>query len=315
MKNKPIEELLLSTRTCNALHRVGIHTIEDLLSTQLSDIVGKKGVGWKTIEEVKGVVDDFQLYAKKTVKNRNVDEYYEQLSTVIQNIYLISNERLYRLVDKYGMKDSIEYGGFKCIKKENIRAVLEIPEVSKEAKKKVRSLITSNSGIKEKEFEIELRKGVPEFLGELLLQVIDIKTWCTTVNGYLLFKRDTVSDIISHLENKNPKKRDENILLLRLKGEKLQSIGYRYRLTRERVRQIAKGEVEKLPLLMEDYYSKPFKFFNFSKNAFLSTFQECTPETYEYLCLRYKKGSIDYDWYEYDSYTGLFSETIYQYFE
>lgn len=138
MKSKKIEELLLSTRTCNALHRVGIHTIEDLLTTQLTDITGKNGVGRKTIEEIKGAIDNFQLYSKKTTKSECVDEYYQHLSIAIQDICLVRSEKLYQLTDKYGMKDSVEQGGFECIKKENIKVILEIPEIRKEAKNKVR---------------------------------------------------------------------------------------------------------------------------------------------------------------------------------
>ena len=70
MKSKKIEELLLSTRTCNALHRVGIHTIEDLLTTQLTDITGKNGVGRKTIEEIKVNINNAVAEINKYIKMR-----------------------------------------------------------------------------------------------------------------------------------------------------------------------------------------------------------------------------------------------------
>ena len=95
MRDQRIEELQLTSRTCNLLHRQGIHTIQDLLSTPLDDIGKAKGVGERTFEEIKKATKEFRTQSTDFAKAKN-QEYYQQLSTVIHNIYSISGDTLYQ---------------------------------------------------------------------------------------------------------------------------------------------------------------------------------------------------------------------------
>lgn len=77
---------------------------------------------------------------------------------------------------------------------------------------------------------------------------------------------------------------------MRISGVTLQVIGDEFGITRERVRQIYIKTVRTFPLLREDYYRKPYEFFNLSPKDFLEMFPECNKTGVEYLSVRYIKG-------------------------
>ena len=193
--------------------------------------------------------------------------------------------------------------------------MLGIPKIYTEVKSYIQRLTRRKGGIQLKELENKVVGNLPETKKRLLLRALETQEIYTVRDGYVLLRKESLSSIIQNLTTQASKDKAKKILLLRLHGETLQAIGDRYHLTRERIRQIAKEEVQKLPLLVEDYYAKPFTFFRFGKYEFLSTFRGCIPEVYEYLCLRYKKGQVPYDEFEYEDYHGIFSKTIQVHFE
>lgn len=80
------------------------------------------------------------------------------------------------------------------------------------------------------------------------------------------------------------------MLAERLHGAALQDVGERYGLTRERIRQIAVKQLKKCPSLFEDYYADVFQKYLLGKDTLKEIFPETTPETHQYLSMRYKKG-------------------------
>lgn len=56
MSKKSIDLLHLSVRTSNALHRNGIHYIDELLITPIEEISKQRHIGAKTIEEIKNIL-------------------------------------------------------------------------------------------------------------------------------------------------------------------------------------------------------------------------------------------------------------------
>ena len=58
MTRTPIEQLQLSVRTTNVLHRMGIHHVEELIETSLEVIAQQRNIGAKTLDEIKSVIEN-----------------------------------------------------------------------------------------------------------------------------------------------------------------------------------------------------------------------------------------------------------------
>lgn len=93
---------------------------------------------------------------------------------------------------------------------------------------------------------------------------------------------------IKEIVNLNKKEKVREILLKRLKGKSLQSIGNDFNLTRERVRQIYDKEIKKVDVYEEIYFDF-FTNYCFNEEDFCTIFQE-DYMTYNYLDGLYKKG-------------------------
>ena len=58
MTRTPIEQLQLSVRATNVLHRMGIHYVEELIKTPLEVIAQQQNIGTKTFDEIKSVIEN-----------------------------------------------------------------------------------------------------------------------------------------------------------------------------------------------------------------------------------------------------------------
>ena len=58
MAGTSIEQLQLSVRASNVLHRLGIHNIEELIKTPLEDIAQQRNIGAKTLDEIKHILEN-----------------------------------------------------------------------------------------------------------------------------------------------------------------------------------------------------------------------------------------------------------------
>ena len=58
MAGTPIEQLQLSVRASNVLHRMGIQDIEELIKTPLEDIAQQRNIGAKTLDEIKHILEN-----------------------------------------------------------------------------------------------------------------------------------------------------------------------------------------------------------------------------------------------------------------
>ena len=93
-------------------------------------------------------------------------------------------------------------------------------------------------------------------------------------------------------------------------GETLQEAADSVNITRERVRQIIIRILRQFPVIFEDYYAEPFKFFFFSDSAFYYIFSEADRGTYEYLIAKYGRGSRILNEENVLLYSGIFEEII-----
>ena len=102
--------------------------------------------------------------------------------------------------------------------------------------------------------------------------------------------KNEVKYIVPSLRKKleKMKERTRNIIELRLSGLKLEDIGNKYGLTRERIRQIIEKEYNKFPLINEDKYKLFYEEYDFTEEEFTKIFLE-PKQTYYYLADKYKK--------------------------
>lgn len=61
MNGTPIEQLHLSVRASNVLHRMQIHSVEELIETPLEVIAQQRNIGAKTLDEIKRVLENAGL--------------------------------------------------------------------------------------------------------------------------------------------------------------------------------------------------------------------------------------------------------------
>lgn len=158
-------------------------------------------------------------------------------------------------------------------------------------------------------FEKQLALVGLEFDSSILIEIVLDDAICIIEHGYYILNRPHAMQYLQekYLDSSN---RNGEIILKRLSGDNLQMIGDMYGLTRERVRQILVQTAKKMPLMYEDYFSEPYKYFKLSKEEFCNVFPSCGETGYEYLFIKYKKGDMSITPESVQNYTGRFSERV-----
>lgn len=124
--------------------------------------------------------------------------------------------------------------------------------------------------------------------------------------------RETFQEAVNRLFSSD--NRSVQILRLRTEGATLQDIADTYGLTRERVRQIVKKLLNKMPPLFEDSFIEPYCWFNFSKEQFLRAFPELSNEGVGYLTMRYPRGHVEISQTALENYHGAWKDRLKKFF-
>ena len=143
--------------------------------------------------------------------------------------------------------------------------------------------------------EIEKRNGVtPLFLSKILnINLSDVEEITNQ-----LIKNDEAAYSTSGIVSKKPslilevnkiKSPKKEMVLMRLNGNTLSDIGEKYKVSRERVRQVVAKVISRIENIKEDRYSYYFKTYDFDKNDFINLFDASEIE-YNYLSIKYPKG-------------------------
>ena len=73
MAGTPIEQLHLSVRASNVLHRMGIHTFEELIDTPIESIAQQRNIGVKTLDEIKSVLQNTGLIIEQVIDGNSAE--------------------------------------------------------------------------------------------------------------------------------------------------------------------------------------------------------------------------------------------------
>ena len=310
----PITELNLSNRAMNALLKVGCETIAILAEMTFTDIRNMKGLGAKTCDEIWEELNQWieaNMLISEEGKDGIISEkeqlFYQWLAGKIKPISPIYWKRLRNIVLDSGYIEIVDWD---IESKDDIfiRKVLALSDFRVSIKNFF--LKYAPDGIIEKDaFEKQLALVGLEFDSSILIEIILDDAICIIEHGYYILNRPHA---MRYLQEKYLDSSDRNgeIILKRLSGDNLQMIGDMYGLTRERVRQILVQTVKKMPLMYEDYFSEPYKYFKLSKEEFCNVFPACGETGYEYLFIKYKKGDMSITPESIQNYTGRFSERV-----
>ena len=310
----PITELNLSNRAMNALLKVGCETIAILAEMTLTDIRNMKGLGAKTCDEIWDELNQWieaNMLISEEGKDSIISEkeqlFYQWFAGKIKPISPIYWKRLRNIVLDSGYLEIVDWD-IEGIDDKFIRMVLALSEFRVGIKNFF--LKYASDGIIEKDaFEKQLALVGLEFDSSILIEIILDDAICIIEHGYYILNRPHA---MQYLQEKYLDSSDRNgeIILKRLSGDNLQMIGDMYGLTRERVRQVLVQTAKKMPLMYEDYFSEPYKYFKLSKEEFCNVFPSCGETGYEYLFIKYKKGDMSITPESVQNYTGRFSERV-----
>ena len=310
MSRHTIEELGLSVRPFHALYRDGYLTIDKVAQMSDSNFSQMKGIGKKSIDEIKRTVTTWirnNILSSGDLLQYEVDlKTQEQLQRLVIAMNPVMHLHWMQLYDALAADGSIER-----IKNANlddaVKQVLCLPKM----RDKLRAFwkITIRDGIIcEDELRIKLNKLALAFPQSLLIDEAFKTQIIMNYGNVILVSRNTFLDFFE--KNYAQDDRAAQILQLRLEGETLQDIGDLFGLTRERVRQITVKLVKKLPLLFEDYFSEPYQYFYFPKSEFCMAFPDVTEEGYEYLSIRYQRGRISLTSESLSGYNGVWKNQL-----
>ena len=318
MSRHSISELKLSTRPNNALTKEGYITIDKVAMLTKDDIKQFKGLGQKSIDEIVNSIDKWLDDNRALLANVNKDnciseeiqDIFINLAQEIEPLTRIYWKHLFQWVSDAGKIDVVEENARSMYLDNNIRIILTLPEMQL----KLKSLwfrYTSKGMIAVNDLEERL-----ESLGLNFDYRIVIECFCMSFGVFrhrdcFLLPRKNIIETLSSAGEIN--ERSLNILKMRIKGNSLQEVGDAFGCTRERVRQILKKFVSKLPLLFEDYFAEPFGVFHFSKLEFIRLFPEVSEEGYEYLAVRYQKGKRTLSENTLSEYSGYWKNRLYSY--
>lgn len=315
----PITILDLPNRSLNALQRSGIHTMDQLLSITDDDFEQMSGLGKKSIQEIKECrIKWLKNISEDTSRSIDLPEkialFYQALAGILYRIIPLDEIKLYKICNECGFSNQIENVEISEITKYDYIYLLENDsQINNCVKNYFYNFFSAQSPfIDEEEFREKIDRDFNnETFKSALFDMFKYRSNIAVIENYYVLKRDDLHEYVSNLENGVK----TQILIDRLNGLTLQEIGDKNALTRERVRQITVKLISKFPLFQEDYYASIFQYFRFSKELFYNVFPKEDRWTFEYLCMRYKKGTNEINRESFNGYRGVYSYAIKNYID
>ncbi len=310
MSRHSIDELGLSVRPYNALHRAGCLTIDKVALLAEPDFAQMKGLGKKSVEEIR---DSVCLWIRENIvfengtpqepTNADLKILLQWVSASLEPIMHLYWKQLYDYIITTDDSERIQVGDRDAA----LRTVLLLPQIHNKFKSfwesiSVKGMITPIA-LSDHIASLDL-----PFDSEFLVDTALEGNIIVKFRDVFLVSRDSFLDAYDKICD--PEDRAAQILQFRTEGESLQDIGDLFDLTRERVRQITVKLVRKFPRLFEDYFSEPYQHFHLLKAQFLRAFPEISEEGYEFLAIRYSRGKVALTRKALEEYTGLWKDQL-----
>lgn len=312
-----VDELILSKRSYNCLRRSGINTLADLGRMSVDDLIAVPQLGKQSLEEILEKRELwFREFGAGTVyeaENTQVNEddsmgnlsFYEDLRNLFKPIIDLTAREYNTLLCAYF--EGIEIETIDALCSNDFRFILNLNEIKVallryyESMKRAGEDYVRQSDIYrriEMDFDnVELVTELKNFFhGESFFNNAE----------YIFRKRTFLEERINGIGDDTK----DWIVKERIKGRTLQEIADDVGVTRERIRQISAKHAKRIEPVYEDYYASVYKHFKLSKQQFMDAFPGADDRTYDYLSLRYGKGTEFLNRASIESYDGPFSEQL-----
>lgn len=287
----PIDELQFSKRTQGTLIRAERKSACQIINMKYSELRELNGMGAKSLNEIISKLSEIILirYSENN-EDKMLDEYLELLSKDFAD-YVDDKVRLQLLgsIKTTLLKmDSSKYMNTEIGILDNIsllRVLYEENTTKKIMQTVVLSLLKNRTAtylfIKDKMPQTFILSGK---FSEMMERMLHTKKIVDTEDGYSIYY-PSVLECIDLMDNDKM----GEALRCRLQGKTLEETGNELGITRERVRQIVKKAVEKLPKVRESQYKYWFESYDLSKEDFISIFN-LTEESYNYMNIVYENN-------------------------
>ena len=295
-----IGELGLSARPYHALIHRELVTLDQVAVLTVEEMEKWTGFGHKSLVELQTVLG--QWLAKNLVPAAAAEEelpgegeiseacrsYFQNLAQNLRPLQWVSWHQLKEAADKAGLTEALVYYGDQLPRQLQMD-LLSMPVLAP-ALRKLFFQLAPEGILKTEELKKELDQLDLPIAGDVLFQVFLRRHVGALLGNACYFPRPNLSRYLRR-HAKEWDARVLSMLRLRLQGETLQAIGNRFSVSRERVRQITSKMARKFPPLYEDYYERPFTYFKFTKEEFCQAFPQCGGQGYEFLALRWERGT------------------------
>lgn len=281
----PIKDIQFSVRTKNCLTGMGIHMISELMHMNCLSILQYRNFGKKCWIELLSYLKSVCVFEKISVYD---DKY--PIRELAQHIYDDVNCILPTVLMKKDIEKALSSIDRQQIQKSNtkdeqfnsdIMDKLYTQDTFIQAIQSIVEYIIYNSpeGIDKNTLVTKLPASflACRYHNKILEECLDSENIDLWGNNYL-YHYPSIMEYIEKLTNE----RNAKLMISRLSGKSLDKIGRKYKLTRERIRQIEQKVMNERPYVYEDRYNKIYMKYNFSCKMFCKFFN-VKPYVYYYL--------------------------------
>ena len=315
-----VDELELSCRPDNILKRLGIFHMDELFKLSDEEIFNLRGMGQKSFDEIK---NKKKAWFDNTKQNLMLLKELEYNTSLVEKEYFMKMERLLQPLinvewkkikiwsDNCNIKEQAILDNKSCEYNENIVFILKIPQISVLLEDFFTEATYEKEIMRLDQFEEVLKSKSLEFDYRIIIQHLIKNDICEVNRGEIYRKRVRLTEYV-YKNFSDLSVRDNDILNKRLSGMSLQEIAVICGVTRERIRQILRKTIVRIPNLYEDYYKEVYSYFKWSKNDFCKAFPECGIKGYEYLFTKYENGKEEISLDTIPNYSGPFQDKLHE---
>lgn len=270
-----IDEQLLNVRSANVLREYGFQYVSEILNISYEKLLSMKHMGRKSADLIWDFLNEVQFQPNKQYLSKMSEE-EKLLRTIAKEI---AESLDISIVVIMNIIDERKFSQSNGTEETWIVSIFEETDIKNRSKEIIYKHVRLENGANKEELlslfpvRINMMQMIEKWLMELSM---DNKI---KVKGDFVYPN--YISVLAYIQRMEDEKK-KDILLRRLHGETLETIGHQYGMTRERVRQICMKEIRRFPRTKEENYLYCMQRYNFSLNDFLLAFDE-TESTYYFL--------------------------------